>query len=256
MTAGYDGARTVPALPSNHSGSVCEEAASASTEGPALICTDLHDWLLPAGHAYQALLVKRPQNSSEFQQHIDKFAASDVESEAFVDIDFPDGISKSGLAFELPEKARRLAALAVEHGLPNNLGNRIQEDFQQIALVVAELAPFAKRMSLELDIVGERACVRWHRDKYVGRAVVTYNSCGTEFVADDNVNFEHLDCGGCDDLIRDEAQIFSADVGDILFMKGTLFPATANGLVHRSPPKRWHANGQVMNRLLLKVDVI
>ena len=31
--------------------------------------------------------------------------------------------------------------------------------------------------------------------------------------------------------------------------------AWQTGLVHRSPEKRYHANGRVVNRLVLKVDV-
>jgi len=247
-TGECDGSSAVPICVSNN-----------KDGAPALICKDLNDWLLPEGRAYQGLLIQRPQDAVEFQQHVDNLA----ESEAFrtdmsveEHIQFPQGVSKQCLAVDLPEKARRLAELAVQHGLPEELGKKIQDDFQQIGMVLAELAPAARKMCLKLDIMGEASCSRWHRDHYVGRAIVTYNSCGTQYVANQNVNFNHLDCGACDDLIRDESQIFNAGVGDILFMKGTDFPCTPNGLVHRSPPRRLHETGQDMNRLLLKVDLL
>jgi len=260
MTAGYDGSSPVPVLAPQSKDGGCNEATLPCKEGPALRCKDLNDWLLPEGVDYQSLLVRRPQTPVDFQ-HVDRFAASVAAADEYggfssiqEHIALPRGTPKDHFALDLSEKARRLAARAVQHGLPKDLGCRIAEDFQKIGTVLAEVAP-APQMILKLEALGEKTCARWHRDYYVGRAVVTYNSCGTQYVADDNVNFQHFDCGSCTDLIRDETQIFSADVGDILFMKGLHFPGSATGLVHRSPPKQYHASGEVVNRLLLKVDL-
>ena len=41
----------------------------------------------------------------------------------------------------------------------------------------------------------------------------------------------------------------------MLFIKGTLFPWGSNGLVHKAPEKRYHSNGNIINRLVLKIDV-
>jgi len=253
MTAACDGSCTAPAPVSKSNDVAGRREAVAHAMGPSLICKDLSDWLLPDGRAYQALLVRRPQNPDAFQQHVDSLAVSGAEH-----MELSQGMSKARFALDLPERARRLAALAVQHGLPEDLGSRIQEDFHQIGMVLAELVPAASKMSLKLEIMGENTCSRWHRDNYVGRAIVTYNACGTQYVADDNVNFQHLHHRGCADLIRDESQIFSADVGDILFMKGRVYPGMPNGLVHRSPPIRWSGyqpKRQVVKRLLLKVDL-
>merc|ERR1712113_1074308 len=104
--------------------------------------------------------------------------------------------------------------------------------------------------------MGANACSKWHRDNYIGRAVITYNGSGTEFVDHSNVNWEVMENRGADDQrIRDKSKILSSSVGDIPFMKGLVFPDTPNGLVHRSPEIRWHADGTVVNRLLLKVDL-
>ena len=44
--------------------------------------------------------------------------------------------------------------------------------------------------------------------------------------------------------------------GDMLFMKGRRFPgAGAGALVHKSPEKRYHPDGRVIHRLLLKIDL-
>jgi len=164
--------------------------------------------------------------------------------------------SEQHLEVELTQKARRLVAVVTNAGLPKKMGNILQEDFRRIGMVLAKLVPSAK-MVLRLDLMGENGCKRWHQDQYTGRAVVSYNCCATEFVDHKHVNFwEMKNCGNNDHIIRDISQICTADVGDILFMKGTTFPSVQSGLVHRSPDPRLDVNGKVMNRLLLKVDLL
>merc|ERR1712194_305404 len=122
-------------------------------------------------------------------------------------------------------------------------------DFKQLGTVLMKAVPTFKRVSLTLNIVGKNSCSRWHRDHAVGRAIVTYNSCGTQYVDHQGDLRSELAQESVD-----QSKVVSANVGDILFMKGTKFPATPNGLVHRSPPILWHEDGTVVNRLLLKVD--
>merc|ERR1719223_2530477 len=99
-------------------------------------------------------------------------------------------------------------------------------------------------------------CSKCHQDNYVARALVSYNGCGTEMLRHENVNFWELEnCGNNAHIVRDSSEVLSAGTGDILFMKGLKFPADVNGLVHKSPDKRYHADGKIMNRLVLKVDV-
>ena len=79
---------------------------------------------------------------------------------------------------------------------------------------------------------------------------------GTQFTSDENVDFwEMKNCGNNDCIIRDQTQTCAVNVGDILFMKGATFPAGAKGLVHKSPTVRYHEDGRVVNRLVLKMDV-
>lgn len=45
----------------------------------------------------------------------------------------------------------------------------------------------ARRSSLvvrKLELMGEHTCQRWHRDHYCGRAIITYNLCGTEYTSE------------------------------------------------------------------------
>ena len=74
---------------------------------------------------------------------------------------------------------------------------------------------------------------------------------------DENVDFSQLHDGGKNErIIRDAEAVEAVGVGDILFIKGVEFPRGPAGLVHKSPQKRYHADGRVVNRLLLKVDVL
>jgi hypothetical protein len=157
---------------------------------------------------------------------------------------------------ELRKKAQCLVERATSGGLPTEVGFLIMDDFQQLGSVLTKLVPAAE-MWMKLEIVGEGACSRWHRDYYKGRAIVSYNLCGTEYVGHQHVDFWELDnCGNNDCVVSDSSQVHAADVGGLLFMKGALYPSGEKGLVHKSPEKRKHAHGKVMNRLVLKVDSV
>ena len=92
--------------------------------------------------------------------------------------------------------------------------------------------------------------------------IVSYTGLvGTEYTDDDNVDFFELEnCGNNECVIRDASKIRAVDTGDIFLMKGTRYPTAALGLpvglVHKSPEKRYHPDGRVINRLLLKIDVV
>ncbi|CAK0875535.1 unnamed protein product [Prorocentrum cordatum] len=115
------------------------------------------------------------------------------------------------------------------------------------------------RLSLKLELMSH-ACLRWHQDNYVARAIVSYNCCGTEYIHHDHDFWELNNCGNNDCVVRDRAQVLQAGVGDMrgggFLVKGKLFPGVATGLVHRSPDPVYHADGvTAKTRLVLKVDV-
>jgi hypothetical protein len=236
------------------------EDPATRTTGPALICKDLQDILQPEGRSYQALLVQRTWDATDNQQHmIDKFANC---GELGFDLSVQEQVCPMGepekVAMDLSETTQRVTAFGVQRGLPNDLGIQIQRDFEEIGRVMLRLFPTSKQMILKLDVMSDNACNQWHRDNYMCRALVAYNSCGTLYVDESNVNSVELDRGGMivNKLsLKDESQVFAVNVGDIFFMKGKRCPDIASGLVHKSPPVRRHADGRVINRLLLKVDV-
>jgi len=160
------------------------------------------------------------------------------------------------LATSLSKSAETLVAPLLNLGMPGCLIEQIREDAQEVGATVAKMLPTAQRLTMKLEVMGEANCSKWHRDNYVARAIITYNGRGTEMLRHDNVNFWELEhCGNNAHIVRDNSQVFSAGTGDILFMKGLTFPGDVSGLVHKSPDKCYHADGKIMNRLILKVDV-
>jgi hypothetical protein len=235
-----------------------QESVGSSFEG-VLFCNDIEEWSRPNCARFHGMIIPRPQSWGWIQDHIDTLA----ESGAFgPELSLQEVVHLSRfrrapqrLEAELSQKAMRLVGLAVSSGLPPEMGRQVEQDFKQIGMVMSRMAP-ASKMFLKLDIMGTSTCSRWHQDQYTGRAVVSYNLCGTDYVDHEHVDFWELkNCGNNDCVVRDSSKVLAADVGDVLFMKGTKFPTVANGLVHRSPEKLFHANGNVMNRLLLKVDL-
>jgi|Transcript_2915 hypothetical protein len=241
----------------------CANVAPTLRKGPALLCNDVQDMLKPQGRAFRGLLVQRSQAPLDIQDDVDKLAESGAfgeEQSAQEEVKLPWGCSRSDaeqwITRDLAKKASRLAAFAVRNGLPKEAGARIQNDFKEIGMVLTKLVPSARKVVLKLDIMGESVCHRWHADHYVGRAVVTYNGRGTDFVDHGNIDMKQFESRGpSPSIIRDHSKIFTASIGDVLFMKGLLYPGAPNGLVHRSPELCWHADGKVVNRLLLKVDI-
>jgi hypothetical protein len=215
----------------------------------------LEAWLQPRSSQHGGLLVKRPFHGrfDEFQAQVDEAVERFGDDEALCTTMVHDGVQED----VLPKLQESVGALLAQAVLPAALGDQIRRDAFALGPVVASLCPSASSIDVKLEILGENSCARWHQDRYVARAIVSYSgSIGTEYTSHANVDFWELyNCGHNECVIRDVRGICSVDVGDFFFIKGTKFPTGANGLVHKSPMKRYHADGRVVNRLLLKLDV-
>jgi hypothetical protein len=234
-----------------------------------LICEDIDNFLRQDCDAYPAMYVPRNQEWADLQDFVDALAGSDafdafggsVMHEMKEEIQTLQQLGSEQLfTADVTEKAQRLVKRATASGLPADIGDFIVEDFKQIASVLTKLVPTAG-MIIKLEVMGANGCSRWHRDNYIGRAIVTYNGRGTEYVDHEDVDFWELEnCGNNQCILRAGSEVHSTSVGGILFMKGKSYPSVCasgeKGLVHRSPDPQLHANGNVMNRLLLKVDLV
>eukprot|EP00419_Tripos_fusus_P022309 CAMPEP_0172715706 /NCGR_PEP_ID=MMETSP1074-20121228/67700_1 /TAXON_ID=2916 /ORGANISM="Ceratium fusus, Strain PA161109" /LENGTH=280 /DNA_ID=CAMNT_0013540311 /DNA_START=34 /DNA_END=876 /DNA_ORIENTATION=- len=229
-----------------------------SRAGPTLACKSVQDWLLPRCNGYHGMHVSRTPTWGDVQHHVDALASYGLlglEETAHEDVQVA-GNEDQSVEANLSNSAQRLVAPLLQLGMPDKFIQQIQADFQEVGGIVAKMMPTAEKLILKLEIMGEGICSRWHRDNYAARAIITYNGRGTEMLRHDDVDFWELDnCGNNLHIVRDGAQIFSVGAGDVLFMKGLTFPGNVNGLVHKSPDKRYHRDGNLMNRLVLKVDV-
>ena len=149
-----------------------------------------------------------------------------------------------------------VGALLIKAALPAPLSHQIYRDACSIGRAVAAMCASTRALEVRLEVAGANSCARWHLDKFVGRALTSYTGViGTEYTRDENVDFWELhNCGNNDHILHDTDQVDAIDVGDILFIKGSAYEG-GKPLVHRSPAKTFHADGRVLNRLLLKVDI-
>lgn len=214
----------------------------------------LEAWLKPQSSLHSGLLAKRPflGQFDECQARIDASLGWFGEYGELTTTVLHNGQE------DVPTKLHEpLEALLAQAALPMSLSDQIRSDATSMSIVVASLCPSSRQLAIKLEILGSNSCGRWHRDRYVGRGIVSYTGeIATEYTDDANVDFWELEnCGNNACIIRDVRQIKSVDVGDFLFMKGTKWPTGAAGIVHKSPEWRYHPDGRILNRLCLKIDI-
>lgn len=226
-----------------------------SDSEPLFVSDSVESWTQRELHsAHNALLVKRPFNGTW-----DSYEAAINDAEVRIaqtgrGLATEIELSSEDLTADLEASIRKILATAA---LPTPLSEQIQRDACRIGCAVGSMCASARALEVGLQIFGENVCTKMHVDNVMGRALVSYTGAiGTEYTRDSNVDFYELEhCGNNDCILRDKDEVESVDVGSILFMKGTFYEGS-RPLVHRSPMPRHHANGRVINRLILKVDVM
>lgn len=224
----------------------------------ALFVADtVDDWARPESLKYNGLLVKRPFHGKwdVFARDID-LAVPRFGFESALTAEVENGTPKL-LAARLCESVSALLATA---DLPPLLSKQILSDALSMGCTLGSMCESARKIDIKLEIFGNNTCARWHQDHFGCRAIVSYTGhTGTEYSRDANVDFWELqNCGKNPCIIRNFDEIESVGVGDLLLIKGTQFAGVyggANGLVHKSPEKRYHDDGRILNRLVLKLDV-
>mmetsp|Transcript_15069 Transcript_15069/g.34305 ORF Transcript_15069/g.34305 Transcript_15069/m.34305 type:complete len:167 (-) Transcript_15069:65-565(-) len=93
------------------------------------------------------------------------------------------------------------------------------------------------------------------------RSWISYTGvAGTEYTSNSNVDeWELENCGNNECIIKDVKKVKSVALGDMLFIKGRHFPRLrkgSKGLVHKSAKLTYTSHGQIINRLVLKVDAM
>eukprot|EP00931_Biecheleriopsis_adriatica_P038636 TRINITY_DN22102_c0_g1_i2.p1 TRINITY_DN22102_c0_g1~~TRINITY_DN22102_c0_g1_i2.p1 ORF type:complete len:329 (-),score=49.37 TRINITY_DN22102_c0_g1_i2:45-1031(-) len=220
------------------------------------VCSSLDQWHSPEAESHQGFLVTRPVDPLRWQIVANQLTKAlgntlnDTIHQEVIDLESPAGE-------DLLRQKCQDAANALAHGFEcvPALKELVSQDAKALADATLKLVPHAKQLTMKLEVFGTNTCSRWHQDQYVCRSIVSYNCSATQYTADSNVNFNSL-CNGApnDDIIRDSSRIRAANVGDMMLMKGAMYPGSAQALVHKSPEIKYH-DGQVQARLVLKVDV-
>ena len=101
-----------------------------------------------------------------------------------------------------------------------------------------------------LTTVSTNMCRKFHTDINDLRMLCTYVGPGTLWLPDELVDYKALQRRGDDQaVIKDPQQIQQVRTGDVVFLKGALYPE-ANPILHRSPSIE--KKGE--QRLLLRID--
>lgn len=105
---------------------------------------------------------------------------------------------------------------------------------------------------LSLAVVNTNMCRKFHTDINDLRLLCTYSGPGTLWLPDEYVNREALNsCGDNECIITDESKIQQANTGDVVILKGAVYPKSGTkACVHRSPTIE--ETGET--RLLLRID--
>lgn len=103
---------------------------------------------------------------------------------------------------------------------------------------------------LLLATVNTNMCRRFHTDINDVRMLCTYVGPGTLWAPDEAINHKAYQKGsGNEEIILDESLIQQVDTGDVVILKGALYP-DATPILHRSPSIEEHGG----KRLLLRID--
>ena len=99
--------------------------------------------------------------------------------------------------------------------------------------------------------VSTNMCRLFHTDINDLRLLCTYYGQGTLWLPDEAVNPKaFLRRGNKENIVLDKNLVQQADAGDVLILKGGLYPGKPNPILHRSPS----IEKQGENRLLLRID--
>ena len=111
----------------------------------------------------------------------------------------------------------------LSESLPANVVELIMDDMSSICAAMARVVgDKSNGFEIKIELIGENACKKWHFDYFTARSIVTYcGASGTTFCNSPAICLEEvrrLDAAG-----RRIPSAESAQVGDILFIKGAKF---------------------------------
>lgn len=108
----------------------------------------------------------------------------------------------------------------------------VDADVQLLSGLLADLTG-CTRVGVRIEVLDRAMCPRWHVDRVALRLLCTWIGPAAEWLDDRCADRSHL---GSDAVMTDAAGIGRATAGDIVLLKGELWPDNAGrGVIHRSP---------------------
>ncbi len=156
----------------------------------------------------------------------------------------------NNIKFKASGKSEEILELLKSYFKANLLScNNLFEDISNLFKEFENITQ-ATSFSLLLNTVNSNLCKRFHTDINDLRLLCTYKGQGTLWLPNKAVNRQaFLSQEGNEQIIKDKKQIQQVDTGDVIIMKGALYP-NASAAVHQSPSIE--ENGE--SRLVLRLD--
>lgn len=108
----------------------------------------------------------------------------------------------------------------------------VDADVQWLSELLADLTG-CRRVGVRIEVLDRAMCPRWHVDRVALRLLCTWIGPATEWLDERCADRSRL---GSDDVMTDASGIGRAAAGDIVLLKGELWPGNAGrGVIHRSP---------------------
>lgn len=125
----------------------------------------------------------------------------------------------------------------------------VDAEVQRLSELLADLTG-CTRVGVRIEVLERAMCPRWHVDRVALRLLCTWIGPATEWLDERCADRSRL---GSDDVMTDAAGIRRATAGDILLLKGELWPGNAGrGVIHRSP----HLDAAQRLRIVVALDAV
>ncbi len=183
-------------------------------------------------------ILQKNKNIALYQRDV---AYLDYEIQCIKDTDAQ--IRLSGTKGEVLEQLKEyFKTLSIE--LP-----QLEKDISTILDTFNEVSK-SNSFRLHLLTVNDGMCSKFHTDINDLRLICTYSGKGTYWLPEEAVNrFHYQNNEDVDKVVSQPELMQQASAGDILILKGVLFP-DAKAIIHKSPPFN---NGEE-KRVLLRID--
>lgn len=209
---------------------------AASAQLAVKRCTGLADWSAAVAAKNAGLLVQRPLRTLDalanmgfdgLQLCVER-AATDIDGDMqqgqLVVARLPLGVPEWATEKEV-ETLQGFHALLLEWLQQPEIVQLLVDDTKALCAAMKRIAAGkCNGLEIKVELIGANSCRKWHHDHFVGRSIITYSGLqGTMFCDSPATNLEQI--------VQSEAMatVASAEVGDILFMKGAKFDANGDG---------------------------